>query len=115
MGQTRRALLSVSDKTGLLPLAQALAGAGIELLSTGGTAKALREAGLNVTDLSAYTGFPEMLDGRVKTLHPKVHGGLLYVRGNSSHEAAIARHEIHPIDFVVVNLYPFEQTVARPE
>jgi phosphoribosylaminoimidazolecarboxamide formyltransferase/IMP cyclohydrolase len=115
MGQTRRALLSVSDKTGLLPLAQALAGAGIELLSTGGTAKTLREAGLNVTDLSAYTGFPEMLDGRVKTLHPKVHGGLLYVRGNSMHEAAIARHDIHPIDFVVVNLYPFEQTVARPE
>lgn len=115
MEQTRRALLSVSDKTGLMPLAQALTAAGIELLSTGGTAKALREAGLKVTDLSAYTGFPEMLDGRVKTLHPKVHGGLLYIRGNSAHEAAIAQHEIQPIDFVVVNLYPFEQTVARPE
>lgn len=115
MEQIRRALLSVSDKTGLVPLAQAMAGAGIELLSTGGTAKALREAGLKVTDLSAYTGFPEMLDGRVKTLHPKVHGGLLYLRGNSAHEAAIAQHDIHPIDFVVVNLYPFEQTVACPE
>jgi len=115
MESTRRALLSVSDKTGLVPLAQALADVGIELLSTGGTAKALRGAGLQVTDLSAYTGFPEMLDGRVKTLHPKVHGGLLYLRGNSAHEAAIARHDIYPIDFVVVNLYPFEQTVARPE
>jgi phosphoribosylaminoimidazolecarboxamide formyltransferase/IMP cyclohydrolase len=115
MEQIRRALLSVSDKTGLVPLAQGLAGAGIELLSTGGTAKALREAGLKVTDLSAFTGFPEMLDGRVKTLHPKVHGGLLYLRGNSAHETAIAQHDIHPIDFVVVNLYPFEQTVARPE
>ena len=115
MERTRRALLSVSDKTGLVPLAQTLVEGGIELLSTGGTAKALREAGLKVTDLSAYTGFPEMLDGRVKTLHPKVHGGLLYLRGNSAHEAAIGRHDIHPIDFVVVNLYPFEQTVARPD
>jgi phosphoribosylaminoimidazolecarboxamide formyltransferase/IMP cyclohydrolase len=115
MEQTRRALLSVSDKTGLVPLAQALANAGVELLSTGGTARALRETGLNVTDISAYTGFPEMLDGRVKTLHPKVHGGLLYLRGNPAHEAAIAQHQIQPIDFVIVNLYPFEQTVARPE
>src|SRR3974390_1348285 len=114
MGQIRRALLSVSDKSGLLPLAQALAGAGIELISTGGTAKALREAGLQVTDLSAYTGFPEMLDGRVKTLHPKVHGGLLYLRGNVIHETAIRQHGIQPIDLVVVNLYPFEQAVARP-
>jgi phosphoribosylaminoimidazolecarboxamide formyltransferase/IMP cyclohydrolase len=86
----------------------------VEIISTGGTAKALREAGLNVTDLSAYTGFPEMLDGRVKTLHPKVHGGLLYLRGNKNHEAAVHMHDIHPIDLVVVNLYPFEQTVARP-
>ena len=86
----------------------------MELISTGGTAKALREAGLNVTDLSAYTGFPEMLDGRVKTLHPKVHGGLLYLRGNANHEAAVRAHGIQPIDLVVVNLYPFEQTVARP-
>ncbi len=114
MERIQRALLSVSDKAGLVPLAQALAAAGIELISTGGTAKALREAGLKVTDLSAYTGFPEMLDGRVKTLHPKVHGGLLYVRGNPAHEAAVRQHEIKPIDLVVVNLYPFEATVARP-
>jgi phosphoribosylaminoimidazolecarboxamide formyltransferase/IMP cyclohydrolase len=114
MEHIRRALLSVSDKKGLVPLAQVLVAAGVELISTGGTAKALREAGLNVTDLSAYTGFPEMLDGRVKTLHPKVHGGLLYLRGNESHEAAVRAHGIHPIDMVVVNLYPFEQTVARP-
>src|SRR5499427_10454936 len=114
MERTRRALLSVSDKTGLVPLAQALADTGIELLSTGGTAKTLRESGLKVTDLSAYTGFPEMLDGRVKTLHPKVHGGLLYIRGNAGHEAAVREHGIQPIDLVVVNLYPFEQTVAKP-
>src|ERR1039457_4869307 len=115
MEQIRRALLSVSDKAGLLPLAQSLAAAGVEIISTGGTAKALREAGLKVTDLSAYTGFPEMLDGRVKTLHPKIHGGLLYIRGNAHHESAIRAHGIQPIDLVVVNLYPFEQTVARPK
>ena len=115
MEKVRRALLSVSDKTGLVPLAQALAAAGVELLSTGGTARALRDAGLKVTDLSAYTGFPEMLDGRGKTLHPKVNGGLLYLRGNAAHEAAVREHGIEPIDFVVVNLYPFEQTVARPD
>jgi phosphoribosylaminoimidazolecarboxamide formyltransferase/IMP cyclohydrolase len=114
MAKIQRALLSVSDKTGLVPLAQALEAAGIQLISTGGTAKALREAGIPVTDLSAYTGFPEMLDGRVKTLHPKVHGGLLYVRGNPEHEAAVAAHNIAALDLVVVNLYPFEQTVARP-
>jgi phosphoribosylaminoimidazolecarboxamide formyltransferase/IMP cyclohydrolase len=114
MEQTRRALLSVSEKKGLVPLAQALVDAGVELISTGGTAKALREAGLTVTDLSAYTGFPEMLDGRVKTLHPKVHGGLLYLRGNANHETAIRAQGIQPIDFVVVNLYPFEATVAQP-
>ena len=114
MEQIRRALLSVSDKTGLVPLAQVLAAAGVEMISTGGTAKVLREAGLKVTDLSAYTGFPEMLDGRVKTLHPKVHGGLLYLRGDANHEAAVRAHGIQPIDLVVVNLYPFEQTVARP-
>src|SRR5882672_2378624 len=114
MSKIQRALLSVSDKAGLAPLAQTLAHAGVELVSTGGTAKALREAGLNVTDLSAYTGFPEMLDGRVKTLHPKVHGGLLYIRGNEGHEAAVRQHGIAPIDLVVVNLYPFEQTVAKP-
>jgi phosphoribosylaminoimidazolecarboxamide formyltransferase/IMP cyclohydrolase len=115
MARIRRALISVSDKTGLVALARALATADVELISTGGTAKALREAGLNVTDLSAYTGFPEMLDGRVKTLHPKVHGGLLYLRGNAGHEAAARTHGIEPIDLVVVNLYPFEQTVARPD
>src|ERR1017187_8434948 len=114
MEHIRRALLSVSDKTGLVPLTQTLAAAGVEMISTGGTAKALREAGLNVTDLSAYTGFPEMLDGRVKTLHPKVHGGLLYLRGNAEHEAQAATHGIQPIDLVVVNLYPFEKTVAKP-
>src|SRR5215468_8461004 len=105
MGRIQRALLSVSDKTGLLPLAQVLANAGIELISTGGTAKVLREGGLKVTDLSAHTGFPEMLDGRVKTLHPKVHGGLLFMRGNPKHEAAVQQHGIGPIDLVVVNLY----------
>src|SRR5690349_9334596 len=114
MQKIRRALLSVSDKAGLVTFARVLAESGVELLSTGGTAKALREAGLNVVDLSAYTGFPEMLDGRVKTLHPKVHGGLLYIRGNQKHEEAVRQHDIDPIDLVVVNLYPFEQTVARP-
>lgn len=114
MGRIQRALLSVSDKAGLVSLAKTLAGAGVQLISTGGTAKALREAGLEVTDLSTYTGFPEMLDGRVKTLHPKVHGGLLYIRGNAGHEQAVQEHGIQPIDLVVVNLYPFEQTIARP-
>jgi len=114
MEKIQRALISVSDKTALIPLATTLSAAGIELISTGGTARTLRESGLEVTDLSSYTGFPEMLDGRVKTLHPKVHGGLLFVRGNESHEAAVRSHGIQPIDLVVVNLYPFEQTVARP-
>lgn len=113
MAKIQRALLSVSDKGGLVPLAQMLSSAGIELISTGGTAKALRETGLQVTDLSSYTGFPEMLDGRVKTLHPKVHGGLLYIRGNELHESAVKSHGIQPIDLVVVNLYPFEQTVDK--
>jgi phosphoribosylaminoimidazolecarboxamide formyltransferase/IMP cyclohydrolase len=110
----RRALLSVTDKTGLVELAKALAGFGVELVSTGGTARALREAGLGVQDISDLTGFPEMLDGRVKTLHPKVHGGLLYIRGNQEHEAAVAAHGIQPIDMVVVNLYAFEKTAADP-
>jgi phosphoribosylaminoimidazolecarboxamide formyltransferase/IMP cyclohydrolase len=114
MAKIQRALLSVSDKTGLVPLAQALLAAGVELISTGGTAKALRDAGLAVMELSAYTGFPEMMDGRVKTLHPKIHGGLLFIRGNAQHEAAAKTHGIAPIDLVVVNLYPFEQTVAKP-
>jgi phosphoribosylaminoimidazolecarboxamide formyltransferase / IMP cyclohydrolase len=114
MAKIQRALLSVSDKTGLAELAAALAEAGVEIISTGGTAKVLREASIPVIDLSAYTGFPEMLDGRVKTLHPKVHGGLLYMRGNAHHQAAVEEHGIKPIDLVVVNLYPFEQTVAKP-
>src|SRR5688572_14614785 len=103
MEKMQRALLSVFDKTGLVPFAQTLARAEVELISTGGTAKALREAGLNVIELGDYTGFPEMLDGRVKTLHPKVHGGLLYIRGNASHEASVQQHAIEPIDLVVVN------------
>ena len=114
MPKIQRAVISVFDKTGLVPFAQALAAAGVEIISTGGTAKTLREQGMLVSDLSAYTGFPEMLDGRVKTLHPKVHGGLLYIRGNATHEAAVKKHEIKPIDLIVVNLYPFEQTIAKP-
>jgi len=110
----RRALLSVTDKTGLVEFAQVLAGFGVELVSTGGTARALRGAGLTVKDISDLTGFPEMLDGRVKTLHPRVHGGLLYIRGNAEHEAAVAAHGIEPIDMVVVNLYAFEKTAAQP-
>src|SRR5215210_1378875 len=109
----RRALLSVSDKTGLVDFARALGEFGVELLSTGGTAKALREAGLDVRDVSEVTGFPELLDGRVKTLHPRIHGGILAVRDNPEHARALEEHGIGPIDMVVVNLYPFEQTVAR--
>jgi len=109
----RRALLSVSDKSGLADLGAALARHGVELVSTGGTAKALREAGLEVRDISDLTGFPEMMDGRVKTLHPKVHGGLLGVRDDPEHEKAMREHGIPAIDLVVVNLYPFAQTVAR--
>ncbi len=109
----RRALLSVSDKTGLIDLARALAARGVELLSTGGSAKALRDAGLSVTDVAEVTGFPEMMDGRVKTLHPKVHGGLLAVRGDDAHVAAMTEHGIPAIDLLVVNLYPFEATVAK--
>ncbi|HZO85736.1 MAG TPA: bifunctional phosphoribosylaminoimidazolecarboxamide formyltransferase/IMP cyclohydrolase, partial [Verrucomicrobiae bacterium] len=114
MAKVQRALLSVFDKTGLVPFAQVLAEAGVELISTGGTARILREQGLKVKDLSEHTGFPEMLDGRVKTLHPKIHGGLLYIRGNAEHEEAARNHGIGPIDIVVVNLYPFEQTIAKP-
>ncbi len=109
----RRALISVSDKTGLVEFARKLAARGVELLSTGGTAKALREAGLQVVDVAEVTGFPEMMDGRVKTLHPKVHGGLLALRDNQEHLAAMEVHGIGPIDLLVVNLYPFEETVAR--
>jgi phosphoribosylaminoimidazolecarboxamide formyltransferase/IMP cyclohydrolase len=109
----RRALLSVSDKTGLAELGRALAGRGVELVSTGGTARALRDAGLSVRDVSDLTGFPEMMDGRVKTLHPVIHGGLLAVRNNPEHAAAMAAHGIGAIDLVVVNLYPFAATWAR--
>ena len=109
----RRALLSVSDKAGLADLGKALARHKVEMISTGGTAAALREAGLDVIDVSALTGFPEMMDGRVKTLHPKVHGGLLAVRDNAAHVAAMTEHDIDAIDLVVVNLYPFSQTVAQ--
>ncbi|OOY13702.1 bifunctional phosphoribosylaminoimidazolecarboxamide formyltransferase/IMP cyclohydrolase [Thioclava marina] len=108
-----RALISVSDKTGLVEFAQALAARGVELLSTGGTAKTLREAGLSVRDVADVTGFPEMMDGRVKTLHPKVHGGLLALRDNEEHLAAMKAHQIEAIDLLVVNLYPFEETVAK--
>lgn len=110
----QRALLSVTDKTGLAVFARQLAELGVELVSTGGTARAMREAGLQVRDISDLTGFPEMLDGRVKTLHPKVHGGILYVRDNPEHRKAVAEHGIEPIDMVVVNLYAFEQTARRP-
>lgn len=112
--QVRRALLSVTDKSGLVPFAQQLAAHKIELVSTGGTARALREAGLAVRDISDLTEFPEMLDGRVKTLHPKVHGGILYIREKAEHRAAVEQHGIQPIDMVVVNLYAFEKTAAKP-
>src|SRR5579862_5307628 len=108
-----RALISVSDKTGVVDFARALAGHGIELVSTGGTRKTLSDAGLKVLDVSDLTGFPEMMDGRVKTLHPAVHGGLLAMRGNAAHTEAMRAHDIRPIDLLVVNLYPFEATTAR--
>src|SRR6201987_3811785 len=108
-----RALLSVSDKSGLIDFARVLAGHGVELISTGGTARAIAEAGLKVKDVSELTGFPEMMDGRVKTLHPKVHGGLLAIRGKTDHVSAMKTHGIAPIDMLVVNLYPFEATVDQ--
>jgi len=110
----RRALLSVTDKTGLIDFARVLVSFQVDLVSTGGTARALREAGLPVRDISDLTGFPEMLDGRVKTLHPKVHGGILHIRDNADHRASVAEHQIEPIDMVVVNLYAFERTANRP-
>jgi phosphoribosylaminoimidazolecarboxamide formyltransferase/IMP cyclohydrolase len=110
----RRALLSVSDKAGLVEFAQALAGLGVELISTGGTRKALAEAGLTVRDISEVTGFPEILDGRVKTLHPRVHAGILAIRDNAQHQATLKQQDIAPIDLVVCNLYPFEATLAKP-
>ena len=112
--KARRALLSVSDKTGLPELASALVELGVELVSTGGTARSLRDAGLQVTDVAQVTGFPEMMDGRVKTLHPKIHGGLLGLRDNADHMATLEEHGIAPFELVCVNLYPFEQTIAKP-
>src|SRR5208337_3453850 len=108
------ALLSVWDKTGIVELAQALTEKKYNIMSSGGTGKTLAQAGINYTEVSSYTGFPEMLDGRVKTLHPKVHGGLLGKRNNPDHVKQMKQHGIEPIDLVVVNLYPFEQTVAKP-
>ena len=113
-GKIQRALVSVTDKSGLADFARRLSGMGVELVSTGGTARLLRESGIAVRDISEITGFPEMLDGRVKTLHPKVHGGILHRREDPAHRAAVAEHGIPPIDMVVVNLYAFEQTAARP-
>src|SRR2546428_9894304 len=114
MSKIQRAILSVTDKTGLVDFARKLEGMGVELISTGGTAKLLRDSGVGVKDISELTGFPEMLDGRVKTLHPNVHGGILHRRENASHRTAVAEHGIEPIDMVVVNLYAFEKTAAKP-
>src|SRR5580692_14414 len=112
--RVQRAILSVTDKTGLVDFARRLFALGIELISTGGTAKLLRESGVSVKDISDLTGFPEMLDGRVKTLHPKVHGGILHRREDPNHVSAVKEHGIQPIDMVVVNLYAFEKTAAKP-
>ncbi|HUO61797.1 MAG TPA: bifunctional phosphoribosylaminoimidazolecarboxamide formyltransferase/IMP cyclohydrolase [Candidatus Acidoferrales bacterium] len=114
MAGIQRAILSVTDRSGLVDFARRLAALGVELISTGGTARTLREAGLTVRDISDLTGFPEMLDGRVKTLHPKVHGGILHIRSNKEHVAAVREHDIAPVDMVVVNLYAFEKTAAKP-
>ena len=114
MTAIQRALISVSDKNGLVEFARGLSAFGVEILSTGGTAKLLAQNGIGVTEVADYTGFPEMLDGRVKTLHPKVHGGILGRRDLKAHADAMQKHGIPPIDLVVVNLYPFEQTVAKP-
>lgn len=110
----RRAIISVTDKTGVVDFAKGLRGFGVQILSTGGTAKLLRENGVELTEVSEYTGFPEMLDGRVKTLHPKIHGGILGIRANESHVRTMAEHGIEPIDMVVVNLYAFAKTIERP-
>ena len=113
MGEIERAIISVTDKSGIVEFANSLSGLGVQILSTGGTARALREGGISVTDISDYTGFPEMMDGRVKTLHPKVHGGLLGLRDNPEHVEMMKAHGIKTIDMVVVNLYQFEKTVAK--
>lgn len=114
MFKIRRALISVTDKSGLAEFARGLSAMGVAMLSTGGTAKLLREGGVPITEVSDYTGFPEMLDGRVKTLHPRIHGGVLGIRDNETHVKTMAEHGIEPIDMVVVNLYAFAKTVARP-
>ncbi len=114
MALIKRVLISLSDKSGAVEFAKELATYGVEFLSTGGTAKMLREAGLAVKDVSEYTGFPEMMDGRVKTLHPKVHGALLGLRNNPEHMRVMKEHGIQPIDMLVINLYPFRQTIAKP-
>lgn len=114
MSKIQRAIISLSDKSGIQDFAKELQAFNVEILSTGGTAKVLRESGLKIADISEYTGFPEMLDGRVKTLHPKVHGGLLGIRGNPEHVKKMNEHGIQPIDMVVINLYPFEATLAKP-
>src|ERR1700733_2350030 len=113
MSRVQRAILSVTDKSGLVDFARKLSGLGVELVSTGGTARLLRDSGITVKDISDLTGFPEMLDGRVKTLHPKVHGGILHRRADAAHRAAVAEHGIEPIDMVVVNLYAFEKTASK--
>src|ERR1700683_300613 len=115
MPQIRRVLLSVTDKTGVADFARGLAALGAELISTGGTAKLLRESGVAVRDVSDITGFPEMLDGRVKTMHPKITGGILAMRANSSHMGALQEHDIRPIELVVVNLYQFEKVAASAD
>src|SRR5262250_128947 len=112
--KVQRAILSVTDKAGIVEFARKLADMGIELVSTGGTARLLRDSGIKVKDISELTGFPEMLDGRVKTLHPKVHGGILHRRADASHRNAVAEHGIPAIDMVVVNLYAFEKTAGKP-
>jgi phosphoribosylaminoimidazolecarboxamide formyltransferase/IMP cyclohydrolase len=111
----KRALVSLSDKTGAVQLGQTLHAMGVQILSTGGTARSLQEAGIPVIEVSRYTGFPEMMDGRIKTLHPKIHGALLGKRDNAEHMKQMNTHGIEPIDLVVVNLYPFEKTVAKPD
>ena len=111
----KRALVSVSDKTGAVQLGRTLHAMGVQILSTGGTARSLQEAGIPVIEVSRYTGFPEMMDGRIKTLHPKIHGALLGKRDNAEHMQQMKTHGIEPIDLVVVNLYPFEKTVAKPD
>src|SRR6267154_6042141 len=114
MPKIARVLISVTDKTGIIDFARSLSAMGAELISTGGTARMIRDEGIAVKDISEITGFPEMLDGRVKTLHPNVHGGILHRREDPSHRAAVAEHGIEPIDMVVVNLYAFEKTAAKP-